>query len=237
MVWTLRKSRQQRRRVMRENKKYYIAGIIFIIVTLTCGVVKATPKELPSNFVKVRLPHGISIDIPRSWGILNEEGKNILSEYVESVLDLSKIKEKHNIDLKFNSILMARTISDYTYASVNITVINDPRTQKQLKNASKNELELIGRRVRQDFETGETGFRMKVVGWRSHKKDIYKGYYCVKWGYNRISQKGKVLIVDIMEIPLGDQTVSLITSYQEDHKDILENIIKRIVSSFNPGSM
>ena len=53
-----------------------------------------------TNFVKIKLPKGVSIDLPRNWVVFSRNQRITQDTAVESALDLSNLEDR-NHDLNF----------------------------------------------------------------------------------------------------------------------------------------
>ena len=62
-----------------------------LIVDLSQGDVSKNSGGEKTNFRPVQLPYGLYIEIPKSWGVLGEDGRTLLETNVESVMDLSGV--------------------------------------------------------------------------------------------------------------------------------------------------
>src|SRR2546423_1498555 len=92
-----------------------LVASILIFVTASVGA--------NSNFVKILLPHNVSIEIPRNWRILSDNTRMTLDSFVEA-LDLGNISS----DLGFAANLYDD--AGKTMALVNVRYYPDNTTQQ-----------------------------------------------------------------------------------------------------------
>ena len=78
-----------------------IALLLFIIAL---AIAAQTPAEESALFVTIHLPHGVSVEVPRSWRIIAGEAKEALETAVAEDIDLSRMPvPDRNVLLRANA--------------------------------------------------------------------------------------------------------------------------------------
>ena len=221
--------------------KSHFAGLLiaimscFLTVNLSQGDVSKNGGSENTNFRPVKLPYSLYIEIPKSWGVLGEDGRTLLETNVESVLDLSVFGNGKYKETGFQNLLMARVMSDAYYALISINITRDQRTQKYLNSMSLDDVNKYGYKIKNGLDSTLRSAGAKYFGWVGIRKDKAYGYTCLIYSYKRSGKAGSIIVVETIEIPLGDKTVSVTTSVREDQIEIFQNIFSRIKSSFKLG--
>ena len=184
-----------------------------------------------SKFARLRLSHGVQIDVPRDWWVLDAETTSLIKTSTEAALDITKnsIPNDKEIDL-----IRANSLPRSTYASLAITSTpSDPSVIAEIENLSSADLVEFDSQM-QDKMLPQM---MSVVGqnlmsyYGSHIEKIdSKPALVVE--YLRSGPEGPV-VVQTNRIFTGTQEITLNLAYRESEKMLWRPVLARIRQSFS----
>jgi hypothetical protein len=181
-----------------------------------------------SRFVKVKLSNGISLDLPRSWYIIDAEVKELLLTHIEAVLDLS-----HKINMSNTGLLLiARSLPLETYATVNVSLTRGSFTESQIAGWSKAQVDAHARSLRTDMERALAAQGNKVLEWLGAEKEVINNRPALVTRYRRSLKGNPVVFVELCHISLHGIMIGFTLSHRESEEALWKPVLAKIRSSF-----
>ena len=208
------------KRFMNKNKKYHCGLLVIAVIAFF----SLTPVSASDNFVKISLPKGVSIELPKDWVVLSENLRIALDTVADSGLDLAGI-EHENSDIPFtanyykNNKIVGIVQTRY-YPNIDLTQ-NDSR---QATPQDMNEMNTIlkERTVKSMTAVDE------VSGLTWTKKTTINGITAFVTEYHRKTGEFRVHLIRVFA---GKRTFTLTAAYLEEELFPLEPNINRIINS------
>ena len=183
-----------------------------------------------TNFVKIKLPKGVSIELPRNWIVFSKNRRITLDTMVESGLDLAGIEHQLNSDIPFAANYYT---NGQTVGIINIRYYLDTElTQSAAQSATSQDVKELDAALRESIVKSTKAFGMAVLSWEGTKKTTINGITAFVTEYHRKSLKStKEFRVRLVRVFAGKRTFTLTVSYREDESFFLKTITDRIISS------
>jgi hypothetical protein len=204
-------------------RKLFVTTLYFAMITFA-GSAIAT-----DNFLKINLPKGVSMDMPKNWVAMSNNERITLDTAVESTLDLSGIKQlSSSLPFAANYVMRRKTLG-----MLNIRYYPEIKeTQDFVAELSADDVVMIDDILEKEmYKSAElTGFSM--VEWVGTKKRKLNGATVLVSEYRRKSMVGDyVFRVRLVRLLSGNRSCTITISYSEDASGILQPITDRILSS------
>lgn len=173
-----------------------------------------------SRFLRLRLPKGVELDLPRGWALVGDELLEVIDTASEAALDLTGEDPQPDRNGRI-TLLAANSTPASTYAAIRInstkplltaselmSVLGSDATLRAIKAAvSQQENDLL--EFRRVYATSISGFRALTIE------------------YQRSGMRGPVH-VQINRIVTATQELSVILSYRESEAQLWKPIMERI---------
>lgn len=183
-----------------------------------------------SNFITIKLPNGVGVDIPRNWQVATNDQRITLDTTVESQLDLSSLP-KATSDLGF----VAGYFDDAgDKAKVNVRYYPDTKvTQDTVRRASPKEIVGFDAALKQSMYGAMKAFGGTILYWGGTRKQDSAGRLALLTEYRRSANPGEQgsFNVRLIRILDGPRSFTLTVSYNETYAPIFKPICDRIISS------
>lgn len=211
--------------------RIWISALIAVIVFSAHGLAWAT-----DNLVKVKLPRGVSIEIPKNWVVLSGNQRITLDSAVESGLDLSGIKQESS-ELSF----AANYYGDEGNTLGILNVRYYPRiglTQTDAESANVQDVKELDAALKESIIQSMKAFNMTVTSWVGTQKSTINDIAVFLTEYKRKSLKGSgEFRVRLIRVLAGEKSFTLTISYHEAASFLLRPITDRIINSLNLEGM
>jgi len=195
-----------------------------ILIFLLAGIAYAT-----TNFVTIKLPESVGIDLPRNWVLISNNQRITLDTWVESTFDLKKLP---NVD---SSLPFA---ANYYIGGATAGIINARYyptmeiTQKDAKLANAVDVSDLDQELRNNMIPSMKKIGMTVTSWEGTEKRTINGITTFVTEYHRKSLRGNgIFRVRLVRVLAGSRSFTLTVSYLESQQLFLRNITDRIISS------
>jgi len=187
-----------------------------------------------SNFVTVSLPKGISIDIPRNWGVLSSDQTITLDTTVESQLDLSKSPKV------ISDLVFVAGYADDTGDKAKINVRYYPKetiSQDIIKKANGEDVRRFDAALKEIIFTASRSGGAAIPDWYGTKKQDISGAVALITHYRRPPNIGEEgwFNVRLVRILNGPKSFTLTVSYNELNAVYFKPICDRIITSLKVG--
>lgn len=217
--------RQQRSHQMTQIRRIWISALAAVLIFTVHGVVSAT-----DNFARVKLPKGVSIEIPKNWVVLSGNQRITLDSAVESGLDLSGIKQKGS-ELPF----AANYYDDKgnTLGIMNVRYYPELElTQADAQSANAQDVRELDAALKESMIPSMKAFNMTVTSWAGTQKSVINGITVFLTEYQRKSLKGSgEFRVRLVRVFAADKSFTVTVSYYEAASFLLKPITDRIINS------
>jgi hypothetical protein len=206
-----------------------ISALSKICVTIFLGLlfnIAVLPVFAASNFMRVPLGKGASIEVPKNWIALSGNSRTTLDAYVES-----KGYRQTEADLTF-----AATLYDEhkkTIAMVNARFYPDnPMTQAMTRPLTVAELKQLDAELRQSTEVSLKATGMRMLNWRGSKIQVIKGLH-VFVHENRNSGRGDsgAVIVRALRVWNSPRSFTVTLAYREKDSKLVLPIVDYMTQS------
>lgn len=183
-----------------------------------------------SNFVVVRLPNGISVDIPYNWIVLTNDQIITLDTTVESQIDLSNLTKVAS-DLGFVAGYFDDTGDK---AKVNVRYYPDMKvTQGIVRQSNAEDIKMFDKALKQTIYKANKATGGTILYWGGTRKRGFAGRIALVTEYRRppISGEQGSFNVRLIRVLDGARSFTLTVSYNELYAIIFKPICDRIISS------
>ena len=202
--------------------------ILSLFISLVM-VLFLTSAYATDNFVKIKLPKGVAIELPKNWVVISKDQRITLDTMVESGLDLAGI-DQENSDLPF--------AANYYKNGKTIGIINNryysdlELTQYDAQQATSQDVKELDAALKESMVKSMSAFGMSVLSWEGTKKTTINGITAFVTEYHRKALKGTgAFRVRLVRVFAGKRSFTLTVSYSENEAFFLKTITDRVISS------
>jgi len=181
------------------------------------------------NFVKINLPKGVSVEVPKNWVVISQDQLIPLDAMVESGLDLAGI-DQESYDLPFGA--------NYYKNGKSIGVISNryypdfDLTQYDAEQVTNLEVKEFDAALKENIIESLSAFEISTLSWEGTKKITINGITTFVTEYHQKSLKdAEVFRVRLVRVFAGKRSFILTVSYNENEAFFLEKITDRVISS------
>lgn len=211
---------------MKHNKR----ALAVLKVNIVFIVSLAASAYTTGNFVKIRLPKGVSIDLPRNWVVLSSNQRITLDSAVEAGLDLSRI-EQESSNLPFaanyydNNGRTLGIVNNRYYPNLDLT-------QHDARQLTRSDLSEFDVALKENMLKSMQASGMSILSWNGTEKVNINGITAFTTEYRRSSLKGSgAFRVRLIRVFASDRSFTLTVSYLESAALLLRPVADRIISS------
>ena len=210
---------------MNKNMKYHCGLLVVAVIAFF----SLTSVNASDNFVKISLPKGVSIELPKNWIVLSNDLRITIDTMVDSGLDLAGI-EYENTDLPFAANYFK---NGETVGIINIRYYSNlDFTQNDSRQATLQDINALNATLKESIVKSMTAAGMSVLSWTGTKKRTINGITVFVTEYRRKSIKGiEAFRVRLIRVLAGDRSFTLTVSYAEEESASLKPITDRIINS------
>jgi hypothetical protein len=190
---------------------------LFLIMLITVVGSVSHSAYAGTNFVVIRLPNGVSVEIPRNWQVTTNDERITLDTTVESQLDLS------NLPRAASDLVFVAGYFDDVGDKAKISVRYYPNmkvTQSTVRQASPEEIrELFDNAQKQIIYEAFKASGDTILHWGGTRKQVFAERIAIVTEYRRapISGEQGSFNVRIIRILDGSRTFTLTVSYNESY--------------------
>lgn len=209
---------------MKNIKTKWLGLLVSIVMLLFLTTAYAT-----DNFVKINLPKGVSVELPKNWVVISKDQRITLDTMVESGLDLAGI-DQENSDLPF--------AANYYKNGKTIGIINNryysdlDLTQYDAQQATNQDIKELDTALKENMVKSMGAFGTSILSWEGTKKTTINGITAFVTEYHRKALKGTgAFRVRLVRVFAGKRSFTLTVSYSEEESFFLKTITDRVISS------
>lgn len=209
---------------MNKNKKYHCG----LLVTAVIALFSLTSVSAYDNFVKISLPKGVSIELPKDWVIQSNTQRNALEAVADSVLDLTGTEYGNDFKFAANYYRNNRLVS---VAHINYYPDRD-LTQNNARQATPQAINDMDTSLKEGVVPVLKDMGIPILSWEGTRKITLNGIAAFVTEYHRkIKDDLGVSCVRIIKIYAGERSFNLTVSYLEEEQSFLKPITDRIINS------
>ena len=202
---------------------HYLLWLAFCIPLLPAALAA-------NNFVPIRLPHGVQIELPRNWEALSNNQRITLDSTVQSRNERAGIFDASS-DLNFGANYYDE--AGKTAAIMNVRYYPDSEiSQTDARAAGQPDIRELDSALRESMVKAGQINGFTVLSWNGTSKQVINGTTAFVTEYKRSPLKNngnfKVRLVRVFN---GSKSFTLTVSYREDQDYLLRPICDRIISS------
>lgn len=182
-----------------------------------------------SNFIIIKLPQSVAIDLPRNWIIVSDNERITLDTWVESTFDLRHLP-KVDSSLPF--------AANYYTGGVTAGIINTRYyhdmdiTQSDAKLLTDVDVAYLDQVIKSNMALSMEKAGITVTSWEGTEKRTINGIITFVTEYHRKSIRGSgIFRVRLVRVLAGSRSFTLTVSYLNSQQQFLRNITDRIISS------
>jgi hypothetical protein len=181
-----------------------------------------------SNFVLVKLPRGIELQIPKGWRLLGADHNRLIETSMEAAMDLSGIglPEGERINL-----IAANSMPRSTYAAVRVdSTIPTSVAPSEFASMTKADVRELKTAARPMFEKLAKLQGVQLIEFFGSRIDKISGHPAIVTEYRRTGPKGPVF-VQINQIFTSGQEISINLSYRESEAALWRPVVGKVRQS------
>jgi len=180
-----------------------------------------------SRFIRVGLASGVSIDLPRSWVVVEGERRTALETYMEAVIDLSGLKPQ---GYRWGALLFALNPDPSLYASANVVSVSAAGVRPSfVDQLSAADLTSVNSKLREGVRSAMAAANRDILSWGKSSIDS-GGRSFIVTEYLRHDPNGAVR-VQISQAAGHDRTITLTLSARDSEWDFWAPVLRRIRNS------
>jgi hypothetical protein len=199
--------------------------MLSISASLTCSA---------SNFVPIKLPHKVQIEIPRNWKVFSANLRTTLDATVQALSERAGVFDASS-DLKFAANYMDE--GGRTAALLNVRYYPDLKlTQANARAAGQAEIHELDAGLRDTVAKDLPSIGLTMLAWNGTRKEVINGAVAFITEYKRPAMQGDgTFRVRLVRIYNAGKSFTLTVSYRDDSAFFMQPICDRIISSLRIG--
>ncbi len=182
-----------------------------------------------SNFVRVNLPKGVTVELPKNWVVMSANERTTLGAWNEAHLEAKKITDIEN-DLGFAATYydeQRRTAATFAIRYYPTLVM----TQSEVGAYSAEETKQFDAGLRQTFTKGFESTGGKVVAWLgTMKRNINGAVFLISENRQLLPNQARFRAQLVRLLDAGN-SFTIMISYREDQEFFLRPICEKIINS------
>jgi hypothetical protein len=209
------------------QKSSLLCIVIFLIVLLTADAAAETLPQKEPLFVVVHLPHGISLEVPRTWRMIVGDAKDPLEIPAPEDVDLSRMRLPDNAPL-----FRATATPTDRPASVSVAFFSQATlTLQQAEEMPPDALAAYDRELRRSVEGAFKGQGVDLLTWNGTRRDQLNDRLALVSEYRRQSHGFPPTWEQINTIPLERGMIVLTVTHSEHAESFWRSVVQRIRDS------
>ena len=180
-----------------------------------------------SNFAKLKLPLGVSVEVPKNWRLLDGDINTTIETAAEAAMNLAGIELPRG---KKVNLFRANSMPATTYAALAINATDSEINPDELKNASESEIRELSLMMSEMMQKSLSAQNLKVIEFYGVRREYVGKHPALVTEYKRTGPQGPV-IVQMTRLFLGEKEISLNLSYRESEAQLWKPVIGYIRKS------
>ncbi len=182
-----------------------------------------------NNYISVRLPKGVTVELPKNWVVLSNNQRITLDSWVQAKAEVRGISN--------NSSELAFAANYYDERNITAGIFNIryyPNldiNQSDAKAAGATDIKELDTTIRQNIIPGIEAAGGRVLAWLGTTKLSINGSTTFITEYRRSSPHGDIFRARLVRFFNGNKSFTITISYREDQEFFLRPICDKIISS------
>ena len=181
------------------------------------------------NYVSIRLPKGVTVELPRNWEVLSNNQRITLDSWVQAN------NEANGVANASSELAFAANYYDEQKSTAGIFNIRYYRnlnvSQTDAMAAGAADIKELDAVLRQNVVPGIEMAGGRLLAWLGTTKLSINDTSAFITEYRRLSSQGRVFRVRLVRIFNGQKSFTITVSYREDQDFFLRTICDRIINS------
>lgn len=193
-----------------------------------CFLVLASHIAAASNFVAVKLPRGVELQLPKGWWMLTSEHNQLIDMATEAAMDLSGIDAPEGTEV---NLIAANSMPRTTYAAVRVDSITPiSGSPSEISNLTATELQTFQAEMQSNLQKLLPQQGNHLLAFFGVRRATISSHPALITEYRRSGPKGPV-IVRIVQIFTPNQDLRINLSYREAEQAIWKPVIEKVYQS------
>ncbi len=181
-----------------------------------------------SKFAKLKLPLGVSLEVPKNWAVLNRDMSTNIETMSEAAMNLSGIELPKG---KRINLLRANSMPRTTYAAIAINATDSEIDPREFRSAPESQVSSFAPTAEEMHQALSTQ-NMAILDFYRVRREFVGKHPALVIEYKRSGPQGPV-IVQMTRLFLGEKEISLNLSYRESEGQLWKPIIQYIRKSLS----
>jgi len=221
-----RKERANQGRFLKIVVGYVFRPTFFVLVSTVGVFLLLSSTEIHArNFLRVALPHGVSLEVPRNWVFLSNNNLITLDTASEAMIDLAGIDSNLQTTLPFAANLYNGSRKPIAMLNVRYYPAMDI-TQNDVRKFTKKDIREfdVSKKLLQEI------LGIPIQTYSGHKKRLINGITTLVTEYTRESPFFPgTFRVRMVRVLMGERSFTLTVSYYERLSGLLQPITDKII--------
>lgn len=180
-----------------------------------------------TKFTKLKLPLGVSVEVPKNWRILDKETNSTIETSAEAALNLANAELPKG---KKVNLFRANSVPQTTYAGIAVNASDSEFDPEELKSASDAEIKEFTPMMKEAIEQSLAGQNLKILEFYDLRREFVGNHPALVIEYKRSGPQGAV-IVQMTRLLLKGKEISLNLSYRESEGQLWKPVVQYIRKS------
>lgn len=202
--------------------------LIFATASLVvASVFFSTSVAGASNFVRVALPQGVSLEIPKNWTVYSGNERMLVDTWLEA-------KGFAQVDSKAGFIAELYNDNNQRLGALHLRYFPDaPYAQAQVRAFSATDIAALDRVTRESSENASRVMNTKILSWEAARIKTINGIAVLVMSYSRLTPAfGEgTFRVRLVRVYAGPRSFTLTISYLENSALLMTPITDYIIAS------
>jgi hypothetical protein len=202
---------------------------LFSWLSIAALVFFSSTTYASGNYVSIRLPRGVTVELPRNWAVLSNNQRITLDSWVQAKTEANGFANASS-ELAFAANYYDEQNS--TAGMFNIRYYpNLDVSQPDARAAGAADIKELDAVLRQNIVPGIEMSGNRLLAWLGTTKLSINGTSAFITEYRRSSPQGGVFRARLVRIFNGQKSFTITVSYREDQEFFLRTICDRIINS------
>jgi hypothetical protein len=197
----------------------------FVVI---CLLLLAPHFASASNFVPVKLPRGVELQLPKGWWMLTAEHNQLIDMSAEAAMDLSGIGAAEGTEV---NLIAANSMPRTTYAAVRVDSTTPVSgSPSEISNLTPADIQAFQAEMQSNLKKLLPQQGNQLLAFFGVRRVTISGHPALITEYRRSGPKGPV-IVSIIQIFTPSQDLRINLSYREAEQAIWKPVIGKVYQS------
>lgn len=181
-----------------------------------------------ANFIDVKLPRGVGIQVPKGWWVLTDEHNQLIDATAEAALEVSGIEQPEGTEVV---LIAANSMPRTTYASVQVTSTTPVVVPiSEISSMTATDVKQYGADMHAMLKKTLPQQDLYVLNFYGTSLVYVSGYPTLISKYRRTGPKGPVH-VSIIQVFTPSQDLRVALAYRESEAVIWKPVIAKMQKS------